>query len=73
VAKSVQTYLARSFGDRQAEVREAMEAAAASLTPQELNRVGFRIYERFRPDVPNGAQGWSATGELRIDRDSAAG
>jgi aryl-alcohol dehydrogenase-like predicted oxidoreductase len=29
-----------------------MEAFAESLPPEELNRVGFRLYERFRPDVP---------------------
>ena len=47
-AKSVRSYLARAFGDRLAEVRAAMEGLAASLPPEELNRVGFRLYERFR-------------------------
>ncbi len=50
-----------------------MEALAASLPPEALNRVGFRLYERFRPDVPEGAQGWGAKGwgakgELRVER-----
>jgi len=45
-----------------------METVAASLPPEELNRIGFRLYERFRPDVPDGAQGWGAKGELRIER-----
>ncbi|HEY2501791.1 MAG TPA: hypothetical protein VGI68_10325, partial [Mycobacterium sp.] len=67
-ARSVQSYVARAFGDRLDEVRAAMEALAASLPPEELNRVGFRLYERFRPDVPVGAEGWGAKGELRIDR-----
>jgi len=67
-AKSVQTYIARAFGDRLAEVREAMEAVAASLPPKELTRIGFRLYERFRPDVPVGAEGWGAKGGLRIER-----
>ena len=31
---------------------------AASLPPDELSRVGFRLYERFRPDVPDGVEGW---------------
>jgi hypothetical protein len=39
-----------------------MEALAASLPPEELNRVGFRLYERFRPDVPEGARGWGGEG-----------
>ena len=67
-AKSVASYIARAFGDRLAEARGAMETLAASLPPEELNRVGFRLYERFRPDVPEGAQGWGAKGELRVER-----
>lgn len=35
----------------------AIETPAASLPPDELNRVGFRLYERLRPDVPTGAEG----------------
>jgi hypothetical protein len=41
---------------------------AALVPPEELNRVAFRLYERFRPDVPEGAQGWGAKGELRMER-----
>lgn len=39
-----------------------------SLPPDELNRVCFRLYERFRPEMPDGAQGWGAKGELRIEQ-----
>jgi len=67
-AKTVEAYIARAFGDRLGEARAAMEALAASLPAEELNRVGFRLYERFRPDVPEGAQGWGAKGELRVER-----
>jgi hypothetical protein len=67
-AKSVHSYIARAFGDRLADARAAMEGLATSLPPEELNRVGFRLYEQFRPDVPEGAQGWGAKGELRLDR-----
>jgi hypothetical protein len=56
-AKSVACYIARSFGDRLAEARTAMEALAASLAPEDLNRVGFRLYNQFRPDVPEGVKG----------------
>ena len=45
-----------------------MMMLAASLPPEELNRVGFRLYERFRPDVPDGALGWGAKGELHLER-----
>lgn len=65
---SAQPYVARALGDRLGEVREAMQALVASLPPEELNRVGFRLYERFRPDVPAGAEGWGAKGALRIAR-----
>lgn len=71
-AKSVQGYIARAFGDRLTEARTAMETLAASLPPEELNRVGFRLYERFRPEVPEGAQGWGAKGELWIERITGA-
>ena len=66
-ARSVRAYLARAFGERLADVRAAMEGLAAALPPEELNRVGFRLYERFRPEVPEGAQGWGAKGELRLE------
>jgi hypothetical protein len=71
-SKPVQSYIARAFGDRLPEVRAAMEALAASLPPEELNRIGFRLYERFRPEVPEGTQGWGAKGELRIEQIVAA-
>jgi hypothetical protein len=67
-AKSMALYIARAFGDRLVEARAAMEALAASLPPKELNRVGCRLYERLRPDVPEGAQGWGSKGELRVER-----
>jgi hypothetical protein len=71
-SKPVQFYIARAFGERLPEVRAAMEALAASLPSEELNRIGFRLYERFRPEVPEGTQGWGAKGELRIERIVAA-
>lgn len=67
-AAPVRRYLERAFGDRLAEVRAAMEARAAALPPEELNRVGFRIYEAFRPEVPDDVRGWGAKGLLRLDR-----
>jgi hypothetical protein len=69
---AVRNYLARAF-DRLGEVRGAMEELAASLPPDELERVGFRLYERFRPEVPEGVEGWGARAELRIERINAAG
>jgi hypothetical protein len=71
-ARSVRSYIMRAFGVRLPEARTAMETLAASLPPEELNRVGFRLYEQFRPEVPEGAQGWGAKGELRVERIVAA-
>src|SRR3954449_7884832 len=65
---SVGRYLASKFGDHLDEVRAAMEQLAASLSPEELNRRGFALYEAFRPDIPAGVRGWGAAGELDLDR-----
>jgi hypothetical protein len=70
---AVRNYLARAFGDRLGEVCGAAERLAASLLPEELERVGFRLYERFRPEVPEGVEGWGAKAELRIERIARAG
>jgi hypothetical protein len=67
-ARDVASYIANAFGDRLDEARAAMEALAGTLPPEELNRVGMRLYEWFRPDVPNGTQGWCERGELRLER-----
>jgi hypothetical protein len=67
-AAPVAAYLAKSFGGRLPEVRAAMQALAARYEPPELNRIGFRLYERFRPEVPDDVRGWGARGELHLDR-----
>jgi hypothetical protein len=67
-AAGVRSYIAQAFGDRLDEVRVEMVALAATLPPDELNRVGFRLYEKFRPEVPKGAEGWGAKGILHLDR-----
>lgn len=61
-------YVAKAFGKRLEEVREAMAALADSVPPEELNRIGFRLYEGFRPEVPADARGWGAKGELHLGR-----
>ena len=66
-AAAVRGYVARAFGDRLDEVRAAMRRLTASLPANELNRVGFRLYERFRPEVPEGVSGWGAKAELRLE------
>jgi hypothetical protein len=71
-AEPVRRYVERAFGVQLTEVRAAMTALAARLPPAELNRVGFKLYEAFRPEVPDGVKGWGAKGELRIESIAAA-
>jgi hypothetical protein len=68
LAMNAQSNIARAVGDRLGEVRAEMVALAKTLPPDELNRVGFRLYEKFRPEVPKGAEGWGAKGVPHLDR-----
>ena len=69
---AVQRYLAKAFGDHLADVREAMQELAERYEPAELNRIGFRLYEKFRPDVPPGNEGWAKKAVLDTDKIVAA-
>ena len=69
---AVERYLIKAFGARLAEVRTAMAMLAARYEAAELNRIGFRLYERFRPDVPPGNAGWAAKAVLEVDKILAA-
>ena len=64
--KPVQEYLGKKFGSGLAEARKAMEALARSFEPEALEAQAFRLYERFRPQIPEGKQGWGAAGELDL-------
>ena len=69
---AAERYLVKAFGARLTEVRTAMAMLAARYEPAELNRIGFRLYERFRPDVPPGNAGWAAKAVLEVDKILAA-
>jgi len=69
----VHRYLAKAFGDHLADVRAAMEELAGRHEPAELNRIGFRLYEKFRPDVPPGNEGWSKRAVLDTGKIRSAG
>ncbi len=49
-----------------------MEALAGGIEPQELNRIGFWLYERFRPEVPPDVKGWGAKGDPDLARIESA-
>ncbi|NOG71909.1 hypothetical protein [Roseicella sp. DB1501] len=67
-AAPVRAYVERAFGRHLPAVRQAMEALAARHAPEELNRIGFRLYEHFRPEVPADIRGWGARGVLELGR-----
>ena len=45
-----------------------MDELAAAVGDEDLNRRGFRLYERFRPAVPPAESGWGAKGTLELER-----
>jgi len=65
---SVERYLAGKFGDRLADAHAAMTRLARSMSPRELTKRAYALYEEFRPRVPAGARGWGAAGRLDLDR-----
>ena len=62
----VAAYLDAKFGDDLAAVRRAMAALARSYPPAELAEAAYRLYEQFRPSVPEGRGGWGAKGALDL-------
>jgi len=69
---AVQRYIAKVSGDHLDEARQAMDELASRYEPAELNRIGFRLYEKFRPDVPHGAEGWGKQAVLDMEKIRAA-
>jgi hypothetical protein len=67
-ADGVKRYLEEKFGAALEAVEKAMRALADSFKPAELAAVAFSLYERFRPDVPDGVRGWGVKGELDLTR-----
>ena len=65
--ESVQKYLKQKFADDLDEVRAAMEVLAKAYTPKQLESEAYSLYEKFRPEIPEGKKGWGAKGELDLD------
>ena len=66
--RSVQRYLAGKFKENLPDVRAAMQSLAESMSPDELSRRAYSLYEQFRPEIPQGKRGWGAIGELDLDK-----
>ena len=65
--ESVQRYLEQKFGEDLDEVRAAMEKLASAYAQKELESKAYDLYEKFRPEIPEGKKGWGAKGELDLD------
>jgi hypothetical protein len=65
--ESVRRYLHQKFGDHLDEARAAMEKLAKARPPKKLESEAYSLYEKFRPEIPDGKKGWGAKGELDLD------
>lgn len=66
--KSVTRYLERKFGKSLADVQAAMESLAKAYKPNTLVAQAYSLYEKFRPEIPEGKKGWGVAGELNLDQ-----
>jgi len=64
--EAVERYLENKFGDSLAAARAAMQKLAAAFARDELAAKAYSLYEKFRPEVPAGTQGWGAKGVLDL-------
>lgn len=63
----VKAYLLRAFGSDFDHVKAAMEELARAIPPDRIGKEAYHLYEKFRPQVPEGPQGWGAKGILDLD------
>ena len=64
--QSVERYLQQKFGENLGPARSAMQRLAKSYDRRTLADVANPLYERFRPEIPEGKKGWGAKGELDL-------
>ncbi|HKY54482.1 MAG TPA: hypothetical protein VJM08_09260 [Anaerolineales bacterium] len=65
--EGVDRYLRGKFGENYDDSRAAMEKLAKAYTPKQLESKAYDLYEKFRPEIPEGKKGWGAKGELDLD------
>jgi hypothetical protein len=63
---AVERYLTQKFGDDLDAVVAAMTALARSRAKAALAREAFGLYEKFRPVIPAGAEGWGKAGRMDL-------
>ena len=64
--EAVERYLASKFGEALAAARTAMAALAAAHSREDLAIKAYALYEKFRPQIPEGTRGWGAKGVLDL-------
>lgn len=62
-SESARKYIENKFGDDLEPVIDAMRQLAKAYGPKELDAIGFKLHEKFRPAFPGGKKGWGAKGE----------
>src|ERR1035441_7954786 len=65
--EAAERYLKSKFGDGLGAAQKAMRDLARAFQPAQLAEKSFRMYEMFRPSVPEGVPGWGVKGELDLD------
>ena len=66
--ESVRRYLDRKFGDQLETIIYAMRELVGSYDRKELKQAAFGLYEKFRPEIPQGKEGWGAKGQLDVGK-----
>jgi hypothetical protein len=63
---NVRRYLEGKFGGDLDRVWSAMQKLAEAYQAQELAHDAYRLYEQFRPAIPEGVKGWGVKGDLDL-------
>ena len=64
--ETVRVYLEKKFGPALPEVESAMQTLAKAHSPADLDQKAYALYEKFRPQIPEGTKGWGAAGDLDL-------
>ena len=66
-SEPVVKYLQNAFGKQYAHFYSAMKKLADAYEDKdELDRVAYDLYTRFRPSIPHGTLGWGAKGVFDV-------
>ncbi len=66
--QAVRRYLENKFGENLGDAEAAMRALAKAFPPEELKDRAYLLYEKFRPEIPEGVRGWGAAGDLDLEK-----